>query len=233
MERDEHDPRGDLRVRQHASQRCELFAPQLARRHEGRPRHRAGEGHDGHFAPELDDGEASASRVDRELGEIAHQVRREVALEATRGERPARVEIVIARDDRHARGVEAELALEEVAHELVFALEREVREVAGDDDVLDVEASDLAGDGAYVGRAVDAPALQAQVDPAGESLVEKASRGHSLERQQVQIGEMSDPHRVLAAQRKPTHGGRGRRVVSRAAARSHIAPLSKEPPRTT
>ena len=93
-------------------------------------------------------------------------------------------------------GREAEVLLEELAHRDELLLEREVREVAGDDDVIDLGARDLARDGAHVRGAMLVRALHAQVHPAREALVEEAVRRHAVERKHVEIGEVCDAHRL-------------------------------------
>ena len=80
---------------------------------------------------------------------------------------------------------------------LELVLEREVREVARDDDVIDLALRYFARDRPDEARVVDVPALQAKVRVARDALVEEAVRGDPLEREEVEIGEMSDPHGEL------------------------------------
>ncbi len=93
-----------------------------------------------------------------ELGQVALQPGSEVVLESARGERPSRVDVMVARNDRHVGRVEPELAFEDVSRQRVLGLEREVRQVSRDDDVIDPRARDLAGDRPHVLRAVTVPA---------------------------------------------------------------------------
>src|ERR1700690_2460940 len=154
-------------------------------------------------------------------------------LEAPRHEGTACVHIVVARHDGHLRRIESELVLDHVTRELVLRLEREVRHVARDHHVLHAEPRNLPRDRLDVSGPVDVAATGTKVHPAGEALVEKSPCGRAAPCVEVQIGEVRDLHRTSAAQRKPTHGERGAEVVSRAAPRSHMAPSTYEPPRTT
>ena len=53
---------------------------------------------------------------------------------------------------------------------------------------------DLARDGSDVRRTVDVPALETQVGPARQSLVQETPERYALERQEMEIGEMGDSH---------------------------------------
>src|SRR5580700_5805255 len=99
--------------------------------------------------------------------------------------------------------------------------------------MVDAQPADLTRDRADVLRAMNASALDAKVGPARKSLVEETTRGNAIQRQQMEIREVRDPHRISAAQRNPTSAGRGSSVRPRAAARSHIDASWYEPPRTT
>ncbi len=154
---DDDHAAGDLRMLEHApAERRELARPDLSGRHERRAGDRARQTHDDRRStPQLHDWKAAAVCVDGELREVALEPGREVVLSKRRARRAARVDIVVAGHDRHARRVEAEVVLDHVAGALELAFEREVGEVAGDDDVVRPGARHLARDGADVRGAVD------------------------------------------------------------------------------
>ncbi len=65
-----------------------------------------------------------------------------------------RVEIVVSGDEADVARLEVELAFEDGARACELGLEREVRDVARDDDVVDARARDLARERANVRGAV-------------------------------------------------------------------------------
>ena len=142
---------------------------------------------------------------------------------------------MIAGDDGDASGIDPEVFDEHVPRELELALEREVRQVARHDDVVDPCGRDLARDGPHVRGPVHVPALEPQVRPSGQALVEEAPHRHAVERQEMEVREVRDSHGqpASAAHRKPIHAGRDSDVVSRDADRTQTAPSSYEPPRIT
>src|SRR5580693_3103147 len=144
---------------------------ELARSHEREPGNGARQRDDRSRTTELDDREAGRHSGRAELGQIARQPRGKVVLEAASPERTARIEVVVARYDRHTRNIEAEVSLDDAESEVELLLERQVREVSGDDDVIDPDARNLAGNRPHVLWPMNARALQAQVGEARHALV--------------------------------------------------------------
>jgi len=60
--------------------------------------------------------------------------------------------------------------------------------------VVDAEPLDLCRGGANRRRLVVVAALELEVDPTGEALVEEARRHGPLEIEQVEVGEVCDSH---------------------------------------
>lgn len=131
----------------------------------------------------------------RELREIRFEERGEVTEKAARPMRALGVRVVVAGDEADALGVKAQLVEKEALDEVKLALEGEVGYVAGDDHVVYVHAPDGAGGGVDRERLMDCVPPKAEVDVAGEALVQQPMGEGSLEREQVKVRQVSDPHR--------------------------------------
>jgi len=101
---------------------------------------------------------------------------------------------VVAGNDGDVLVIEMQVLFEEALDRFELLLEREVGEVAGDDDVIDLRPRDLARDRANVSRPMLVLALQLQVHPAGEPLVEEATGREAVQGEDVEIGEVRDAH---------------------------------------
>ena len=76
-----------------------------------------------------------------------------------------------------------------------LALEREVRQIAGHHDMVDVRSlADRTGDGVQRVRLMLMSSPEFQVEPAGEALVHQARRRRVFEREHVQVGEVRNFH---------------------------------------
>ncbi len=143
----------------------------------------------------------------------------EVLHEALRFERAARVDVVVPGDDADVARGEAELFVEEAAHCRELLVEGEVREIAGDDDVIRAAPLHLLRDRPDEARVVDVPALEAEDGVAGDALVQEALGAHAVEIVVVEIGEVGDAHRGLGLSRSP--------LFSRGAARGVRAQMAE------
>jgi len=194
VEREDRDAPLHLVVSEDARERLDLLLPDLAGGDEREARDGARQTDDRERSAELHDREAAEVDLRRQLRQIALEVRREETREALRLHRAARVEVVVAGHDRDVLGRHPQLVGDETEHGLELLLEREVREVAGDDDVVDLRRRDGAGDGLHMRRAMLVLTLDAQVDEAGEPLVEEAASSDALEREHMEVREVSDAH---------------------------------------
>ena len=105
-----------------------------------------------------------------------------------------KINVVVARDDRHLD--RARDGFDHPACFSVFGLQREIREVAGDHDVIGV----VPGSGEHCVEVIapeHARATQEDVRIAGQALVEHdASPVHAGGREHVQVRYVGDPHGV-------------------------------------
>ena len=155
MEQDDGRALLHLGVREHARERVELrVRPSSPAATNGGARHRAREADDRARPAELHERESARRRRRRRgRGRTARYSAKNCAKRAR--ERAARVEVVVAGDDADVARVEVGARPRGARAPLELGLEREVREVAGDDDVIDLAPRDLARDGAHVRGAMD------------------------------------------------------------------------------
>lgn len=238
-----------------AGERVELRFSELAGGDERSPRHRAREADDRARPAELDVRKVPGPHVDCDV-DVALGVLREELREAPSAQRAPRVGVVVAGDDADVAGGEVELALEDLARREKLRFEGEVRDVSGDHHVIDLGPRDLSRHRADVLGPVDVLLAQALRESLGsaapgsrqlldgsaskrevrdtrETLVHVTRPTDPIEREDVEIREVRDPHQS-AAQRKPTYGSRRTGyVIQREALRWASAPCMYEPPRMT
>ena len=122
------------------------------------------------------------------------------------------VEVVVAGHHADLVGRHPELGLEQLADRLELALEREVREIAGHDDVVRGPGAHAPQDRGEVAGAVLLVALELEVEQARHALVEEARERDVVLREQVKIRDVGDSHGF-----DPNTRARSRRDVVRAA----------------
>lgn len=208
---DEHDRRAtrDLGMREDAHEHVELLPTEVTGRDERGARHCAREADDRDGPAEPDARKAPSRHVLRELGQVAREERAEVVREAPLALDVRKVDVVVAGDDGdlgRTRDV-----LEQPHGFFVLTLEREVREVACDDDLIAL-ARRRGEDSVEVVAPEDARAMEEHVCVARHALVEQhAPPVHAPRRDHMKIGDVGDAHGAVVyrqAKRVPSawHG---------------------------
>ncbi len=107
------------------------------------------------------------------------------------------VDVVVARHDAHLR--RARHFVEQGARRFVLALERQVRDVAGDDDMVGL-GDGSRQDGPQVVAAVHTAAVQEQVRVSGDALVEEhAPPLEASRREHMQVRQMGNAKQLAQA----------------------------------
>ena len=177
-------------VTQQPSEGRELGRADEACGNERGPRHGARQRDDRRGPAQLDDRIRTGGQVERELREVAPQKRTEVIGKATLALDGRQVDVVVTGNHRHLR--RARDSVEQPSRLLVLALEREVRDVTGDDDMIRACRGGRQ-DREQVLATVHAAAAQDEICKTGDALVEKHfSPLHASRRENVQVGDVRD-----------------------------------------
>lgn len=188
MEDDDWGAHGDVGKGEHAVEIVELAIADLAPRHKPRARIGGIESHDGDVAHEID---KRPIGIDADI-DIARAKRVNHALKSSICEAFARVKIVIARHNRHLH--RAIIFPEHLPDGTELGGEREVRQIARDDDVFTPLRLERLERGPRGLLGVFPRTTDEQIKPARKALVEKIPRTRASQIEPVNVANMTDFH---------------------------------------
>src|SRR5262252_3813134 len=121
-----------------------------------------------------------------DVGKIGLQIRGKVMSKSPRSLRPPRVDIVIARNQAHRARGQTEHVVEQATRCLELDFEREVGDIAADDQMIDGSPSEMLENGAEDVVLVVMAAAKAKIRVTGHALVEESEGHRSGKSQDVQ-----------------------------------------------
>jgi hypothetical protein len=196
MHQNDGRPAAHLRMRQRRLERRQLLGPEVPRRDERGAGNRAGQGDDRCGSAQLDAGIPTRRQVEREIRQVAAEVVTEVVREAAPAKHGGKVDVVIAGDHGHVDA--AGDLIEQGARAGELALEGEISDVAGDDEVIRLPRCALEH-GLEIGAPVHPPSPADEVEVAGDPLVEEdGAPPGAVGRQDVRIGDVGDANHDTA-----------------------------------
>ncbi len=181
---------GHLGVGEDLLERCELAHADASARDERGPRDGARQRDDRGGPAQLDAGERTLRQVARERGQVAAQERAEVVQEPPLRLHGGQIDVVVSRHGRDLDG--ASDAVEDGARLLELALEREVGDVAGHDELIGLRRRSPEHRLEVVAPE-HAAALPEEVRVTGDALVEEHPPPlEPVRREHVQVGDVGD-----------------------------------------